>query len=238
MKHRKSMLIDKRFQLRTAFTIIGIVILACSIIIAAIGVIAAINNRTLRDVARNQQEIIATQSEMLKALNVFAQEKTWQNLRIATDKVSGDLNRNAGKIEVNNALIKNISETNTVLIAAIILFVIVQGVALFVIILRKTHRISGPLYLLSMYTQKIIDGEHPHIRPLRENDEFQEYYELFTRMAKAIKERDEAHGKKHAAKKRTPRKTTAREEHAGSGEADDAGTPAPEEPTDTPKTDI
>lgn len=191
MKHRKSMLIDKKFQLRTAFTIIGIVILACSVIIAAIGVIAALNNRTLQDIARNQQEIIATQSEMLRALNVFAQEKTWQNLRIATDKVAGDLNRNAGKIEVNNSLINSISATNSILIIAIIVFVIAQGVVLFVILLRKTHRISGPLYLLSMYTRKIIDGEHPHIRPLRENDEFKEYYDLFIKMAKTIREREE-----------------------------------------------
>ena len=35
--------------------------------------------------------------------------------------------------------------------------------------------------------EKIINGEVPHVRPLRKNDEFKEFYQKFTEMVELLK---------------------------------------------------
>jgi len=57
-------------------------------------------------------------------------------------------------------------------------------------LIRKTHRISGPIYVMSNYMQQIIEGKIPdHVRKLRKKDELQEFYKIFTKMVESIKNR-------------------------------------------------
>ena len=57
-------------------------------------------------------------------------------------------------------------------------------------LIRKTHRVSGPIYVISNFMREIIAGKRPHLRPLREHDELKDFYELFKQMVDAVHRRD------------------------------------------------
>jgi len=189
MKKRKQTIIDKKFQLGTTFSIIGVIYIIFSVIIAAIGINAAYNNQKLTTIIKKHKSIISTQYETFSALLVFDQNKTWKDLQIATDKVSKDIDKNMETINNNILTVNNITFRNNVFLLVIVIFIVLQGAVLYLLLIRKTHRMSGPIFLLTRYTQEIIDGKYPEIRPLRDKDEFKEYYELFTRMVEVLKER-------------------------------------------------
>ena len=84
---------------------------------------------------------------------------------------------------------KEIARNNSILLYAVLIYLIVQGIVLSFIMIRRTHRISGPIYLLSVYTRDIIEGRYPQMRPLRRLDEFTDYYDLFAEMVETLKER-------------------------------------------------
>jgi len=73
----------------------------------------------------------------------------------------------------------------------IIGFVILQGVLLYFILIRKTHKIAGPLYVMSNYFNDIINGITPNPRSLRKQDELQDFYALFVKMVDALHKREE-----------------------------------------------
>jgi nitrogen fixation/metabolism regulation signal transduction histidine kinase len=54
-------------------------------------------------------------------------------------------------------------------------------------IIKITHRISGPVYVMSNYMKEIINGIIPSPRPLRDKDELKNFYELFVEMVKSLK---------------------------------------------------
>jgi hypothetical protein len=55
-----------------------------------------------------------------------------------------------------------------------------------------THRIAGPVLVLSRYAEALAEGTYPPMRALRKNDELKEYFELFRRAVERMKERDAA----------------------------------------------
>jgi signal transduction histidine kinase len=53
-------------------------------------------------------------------------------------------------------------------------------------LILKTHRISGPIYVMSNYIKEMINGKYPHPRPLRKHDELTDFYALFTQLADTL----------------------------------------------------
>jgi nitrogen fixation/metabolism regulation signal transduction histidine kinase len=88
----------------------------------------------------------------------------------------------------NMQTLNRIIKYNKTLLIALLAFIAVQGVILYMLIIKMTHRISGPLYVMSMYMRDIINGKIPNPRPLRKKDELKEFYEVFREMVKSIKQ--------------------------------------------------
>ncbi|MCX7680272.1 MAG: hypothetical protein N2316_13790, partial [Spirochaetes bacterium] len=81
---------------------------------------------------------------------------------------------------------------NMWLLLSVVIFVVIQGFVLYFMLIRKTHRIAGPIYVMSSYMNQIIEGKIPEkIRKLRKNDELQEFYKIFERMVESLKNRIE-----------------------------------------------
>lgn len=85
--------------------------------------------------------------------------------------------------------INKINHYNKLLLFSLVICVVFQGIILFIMIIKMTHRISGPIYVMSVYMREIIEGRMPEPRNLREKDEFKDFYELFREMIEAIKKR-------------------------------------------------
>ncbi len=205
MKKRTQYLIDRKFQLRHTFSIIGLKFIIIALITGIIVFNAVFNNTQLsrnntqlQTIVNDQSNVVIIQDNIVEALLTYSQAVKDKSQKKAINDVYQNHSKNMKTIQHNIDSIKEIITLNdrvirftTVLLIIICVFVLLQGFVLYFMLIRKTHRISGPIYVMSMYIRQIIDGKIPdHIRKLRKNDELQEFYDLFGQMVKSLKKSD------------------------------------------------
>lgn len=89
------------------------------------------------------------------------------------------------------AAIKTQDATLLWLVAAI---AIVMSAALTLIGILVTHRVAGPVFVLSRYLHLLGAGHYPKLRPLRRNDELKNLHEELREAIDAMKARDKKMG--------------------------------------------
>lgn len=202
MIKRKQYIIDKEFQMKQTFSIIGIKFVIVAILIVIIGLHAAFNNHRLNGITKQNDEITKSLDEIMMAQdNIVETEMAWINNpqdrpNAATIKEVAqrhyknitDMKENIQTIQANIANMNKIIKYNNLVLILIIIVVLIQSVVLYVLMIRKTHKISGPIYVISNYMKEILGGKLPTPRPLRKDDEFQDFYELFKKLVDYIKE--------------------------------------------------
>ena len=177
MKGRKKYLIDKGFQLRTTFSILSIVAIVSLIIIASISAAVVYNNEKITNIYEIEDSIF----NLMQAANIGSQ---------ANDEYIKTTSLLAKRHELNLDTIEQIASYNHYLLIALVFFILIQWVALFMMLIRITHRISGPVYVMSRYFNELIEGKIPEIRPLREKDELQNFYSLFKEFVDTLKKKN------------------------------------------------
>ncbi len=204
MKQRKQYLIDKKFQLKHAFTIIGISFVVIAIIIATITFNAAYNNNEINEnnsklnsIVENHSNVITIQDNIVNALLTYSQSQNNRIQKNAIRDVYSNHSKNMKSLNGNIVIIKDIisknraiiQHNNTLLIILSVL-VVMQGLILYFLLIRKTHRISGPIYVMTNYMKDIIKGNYPEsFRKIRKGDELKDFYELFVEMMQSLKKR-------------------------------------------------
>ena len=200
MKNRKNYVIDKEFQLDKSFKVIGAVTALIAVIILAVGIMISLNNRKtaqnnsgIMGNTNNIKKIIELQQSIYMKFSLIpygVDKKTFT--AIATD-LTKDYNNSTKKLNEsvvsNEEIIKSndaIIRANTYLIIAVVIFTLAGIAILFISVIRHTHRISGPIYMMTRYSKEILNGETPEMRDLREKDEFKEFYDLFRQMGEKI----------------------------------------------------
>jgi nitrate/nitrite-specific signal transduction histidine kinase len=176
MAKRTKYLIDKGFQLRTAFSIIGVVAAVSLIILSTIAASVVYNNEKINNIYQIEENIF--QGMQTASISGKPDEDYRSTVSMLTKIHDNNLNN-----------INNIAEYNKYLLIALILCVIFQGFILFIMIIRITHRISGPIYVMSNYIKEIINGDIPDPRPLRDKDELKKFYNLFVDLVDSIKDK-------------------------------------------------
>ncbi len=190
MIKRKRYIIDKSFQLRTTFTIIGLVSIITAVILGVITISVVYNNNSLRENNTKITNIYEIENSIFVSLTSLPEAVKDANLKEALLQNSRNHDRN---METLNRIITDntgIIRYNRILLASILIIVVIESIALYVILIRKTHHISGPIYVMSNFMKDIIDGKDPKLRPLREKDELKEFYNLFQEMVKAVRKDD------------------------------------------------
>ena len=179
MKQRKQYIIDKKFQLRTTFSIIGVVSVISLIIIGALSAGIVYNNIKIQNIYVIEDNIV----HFLSSRNADAG---------AGDAAFKDAMKDiADNHSENMATLNRIIELNRSLLILLIAAVALQSLILYILLIRKTHRISGPIYVISGYMKEIIEGKWPNMRPLRDRDELRAFYHLFIEMVNTLKSRQE-----------------------------------------------
>ncbi|HOK01780.1 MAG TPA: hypothetical protein PKX79_08260 [Spirochaetota bacterium] len=177
MKKRKTYLIDKKLQLKAAFYVIALTAVFSIIIMAAISASIVYNNEKINNINEIENNIFQLMQDSVVtpiAGNEFA-------------NISELLVKNH---ERNLKNIKSLTDYNRILLITLLICVVLQGILLFVLIVRLTHRISGPILVMSNYMKEIIEGKMPNPRPLRDKDELKEFYDLFREMVNSLKKRN------------------------------------------------
>lgn len=165
MRKRKKYLLDRHFQLGTAFSILGTILLAGVVVIATIGINMAVNNKRLSN-------IVVIHTNIVDTLLTHAQDPH--------GGMNADVMKNATLLNSQNAkTIERIVFRNNLMLLSLIIFMLLLGIVIFTLVIRMTHRISGPVHVMSGYMRDILQDRRPELRPLRKGDELQDFYALF-----------------------------------------------------------
>jgi hypothetical protein len=200
MKYKRSYIIDKKFQYGKSIRVIGSVAVLIAVIIITVGIMISINNKKTSDnnkLIMNNSDNINTildlqQSIYLKFMMIPTGFDESTLTKIARD-LTKDYNNSTKSLNASSAanqeiILSNnrIITINSYLILAVIIITLLGLIVLFIRVVKYTHRISGPIYLMSTYAKEILNGGKPHMRNLRDNDEFSDFYNLFRQMGERI----------------------------------------------------
>jgi len=174
---RKKYLIDKEFQLRTTFSIVGVVIIITAVIIGIITASVVYNNNKIENINEIEDNIV----HFLTSRAIGDED---QIFRDALKQISA-------QHSTNMETLRKIMQYNMILLGIIIAIIIFEGIFLYISLIIKTHRISGPIYVMSNYIKDIKDGKMPSPRPLRKKDELKGFYQLFSEMVDTLKEKEQ-----------------------------------------------
>lgn len=170
MIKRKRKIIDKQFQLKTIYSIMGITIITFLIIIAFIGIEASIKNKEVNNVIKE----IHTTIDLINKNDFSLQSQQNQKTIIES-------------IRTSTARLRDMERGNFRIISVMLAVVLIMSILLYLYLMNLTHRISGPLHVIKQYMDSIINGEEPEFRDLREKDEFKDLYYSFVKMIEKIK---------------------------------------------------
>jgi len=200
MKNRKQKIIDKKFQHGKSFRITSFAAIITAVIVIAVGVSISVNNGKIEKnnekIAENTTTIngiILSQQNIFIKYSLLPREGGSIPQKDKTEGMVKDYNANVEKlnhtVKSNHEIIAanmNIMTINTILVVAIIFMTALGMGLLYWLLIHETHRISGPIFLMTRHMKEISEGKTPDMRDLRDDDEFKEFYELFREMARRL----------------------------------------------------
>lgn len=195
-KHMRHIIVNGKFQYHIAAMFAGLSALIMTVIIIILSSVLISNNTRLDEISRNQHVLSGTQSEIFKSLIVLSETKNLKNIRISADMLKHDNDETKRLLDQNNEKVTAITQRNKSIIVMLIISAAVQSAIIFYIMLRRSNRISGPLFLLNSYINEMKNGKFPEIRKLRSRDDFQDVFENFRELAGMLKEKSEGETKK------------------------------------------
>ena len=102
-------------------------------------------------------------------------------------------NENTQLLELSEAVGQEISRReSTTILTMVIAFVVLEIVALGFWGILVTHRIAGPIFIISRYLRTMKDGAYPDMRPLRDGDEMKTFFDLFKALVDNMKGQDKS----------------------------------------------
>lgn len=84
----------------------------------------------------------------------------------------------------------NVAEQNATLLWLMLGITVLMGAALALFGLLITHRVAGPVYVMSHYIEVLTRGRYPMMRSLRRSDELREFFERFQSAIEALRTRE------------------------------------------------
>lgn len=79
-----------------------------------------------------------------------------------------------------------VSMFDTAVIFYFVGFVVLMALVLFIWGIVITHRVAGPIFIVSRFLRQIADNLVPPDRQLRKRDEFQEFFDTYTAMVNSL----------------------------------------------------
>ncbi|HPM35104.1 MAG TPA: hypothetical protein PLE16_10975 [Spirochaetota bacterium] len=200
MFKRKQYIIDKGIQLRTTFTAIGFTFLCVTLFIVLMGVYINETNKRIRNIIITEDQIFQV---LTTVTDTGSEEQTAMNVEMARQH------------QTNMETVTKMVNSNIWIIWGIIAAVFLSGIIFFFILILQTHRIAGPIYVMTYYMKEFLDGrKHEHLRPLRKHDQLKDFYQLFKEFMVKVNSGKTAKltapAVKKAVKKTTAKKTAAK----------------------------
>lgn len=187
MEKRKQYLIDKDYQIKKSLTIIGFTSSILAIALIPVFIFISLNNNKIKHnnvmIIKNSGEI----KQMIVSQNKF---RTKFSSESTPEEVEADFRNNIGilktVVEANEVMVRNNAETlrlNRTLIGILLLIFFSGIVALYFILIRHTHRTSGPIAAMTRGMKDLLAGNMPEMEGPRQKDDFKELYDLLKELS-------------------------------------------------------
>ncbi len=85
---------------------------------------------------------------------------------------------------------EHFARTDSTLIALMIGITVLMAGALGLLGILITHRVAGPIYVMSHYVSILAKGRFPLMRPLRKQDELKEFFDRFQQAVELMRTRE------------------------------------------------
>ncbi len=173
---KRQKLIDKKFQLKITFRIIGITSIGFLILIAFLGVHATKTINDLNKTIKTEDDMVKgfiKYNDYTKKIITKLQPDEWREI---------DIKKMTKDHESAMDAIRNQMFSLKIFISLLIGIVLLQAIFLYFYLVDMTHKISGPLFVISQQIDLMLKGKKPNLRALRKNDELKEFYDNFTKL--------------------------------------------------------
>jgi hypothetical protein len=87
---------------------------------------------------------------------------------------------------------RQLTDETPTMIAAVVMTALGVGLVVGLFALVLTHRVAGPIYVMTRYISVLAEGHFPKMRKLRGSDEFKDLFDLFQKSVEFIRTRDVA----------------------------------------------
>lgn len=185
-KNKRKILINKYYQLKTSFGVAGLFALSMGILFIISSSMLVWNNLSITKAMTHQMDLQKVQEDILQSIEMLAKYGNKKNLIFEAYKAIGDLKRNTDALKESNELLRRSIAVNQYLMWVNGILGVALIIAVFVIVLRRTHRVAGPMFLMKRYMNDIIQGRVPEVRALRKDDEFKDVFETFVSMIETL----------------------------------------------------
>lgn len=185
---RKKKLIDKGFQLRTVFSVTAIAMAFFALIILLIGSFSYYSRAKMNREITKLEKAIETENNIITAFMTYAGRVSGNPIKISSDYVKKDHEKSITTIKNHISLLERQLDLFFYLVIAVAGIAACAAAVYYVFLVRMTHRISGPIFVMSRHLQEMIEGREPQFRDLRDKDEFKEMYAKLVELGGKMKE--------------------------------------------------
>ena len=187
MFKRKRKLIDKKFQLKSVFIILIVSTISIFLIAGIMFTAYSYNNRTIQETLYGLGNAIEIENNIVEAFVDYQERITDSPFRIKNEKIKNDHEKSIEQILQHVSALEIAIEQNRYIIFIAIALIALQCIFFCLYMIRYTHRIAGPVHVITKYIKEMADGKTPTFRPLRDKDELQELYDNLIKMARNLK---------------------------------------------------
>jgi predicted PurR-regulated permease PerM len=170
MISKRRIIIDRKFQLKTVFSILGAVSVAFILVIALTGI----------SILSSSKSISSGTESITRSLDRIDGRIPSASINSNSDMKATAVDPNAaGDIRNEVREIQRVTRMSLHVITGLLVIVVAMCVFLYFYLLKVTNRISGPIYVMTRHINDVLEGRDPELRDLREKDELREFYTQF-----------------------------------------------------------
>lgn len=188
MKARKSIIVNKPFQIKFAIRMSALILLAFITTLVITGIHAVRTTRSVTTEIATLQKAVDTEENIVKAFLIYAGAAGPDTgaLKLSAKTVADDHAMSIGVMRDHIARLRDLTPDYVKLFVALGIFALAVTVFNFWYLIRLSHRIAGPVYVIQRHIQGLIDGAAPMVRNLREDDEFKEVYDKVVELSRQM----------------------------------------------------
>ena len=176
MGKRKKILIDKKFQLRTVFSVTVVAMIFFSVTIAVLAFFLLNNKFKIAVEIQRLETAVETEDDIVSSFIIYAGKSRANPMQMSMERVNQDHMRSIADIQSHVAMLKEQTNIFFYLIMITACMAVAVAVVYYLFVMRITHRMAGPISVITGHIQDMIEGRDPAFRGLRKNDEFKELY--------------------------------------------------------------